>query len=263
MANGATKLEWCIVRLGEDMNWWVEEISDAIHWDVDGLSVLDPRQLNYIIDLLDALRDYDFVDDIFESAFYGFTIDKKIDEDKVRLSRRSGKLLGSEDMIFTLPDLIDDEQGPYADFLDHITKLRVKLLNDVFSFEQKLTVEELEDTIREEQNIDFMEGRAVHVFNEVCKILEYVPSGYEIDEDGTGREAKDVDDDIEEEFPDIEEDEKIEEDETMKWDEDEEEGEDFFDEEEESEGEGEDEEDDDFDDELGEEEEEEDELEYR
>ena len=27
------------MRLGEDHNWWVDEVSDPVHWDVDALSI--------------------------------------------------------------------------------------------------------------------------------------------------------------------------------------------------------------------------------
>lgn len=225
MANSSPVLEWCIARLGEDVNWWVEEISDNIHWDVDGLSIIDPRQVGHIVDQIEPLRDYDFQPELFEAAFYKFKIEKKLDDDRLRLVRTSAPLLDSEEMLFALPDIIDEEKGPYADFLDHATKLRVKLLNDTIDFEQKLTIEELEEDVREEQNADFMEGRAIHVFTELNAILEYIPAGYEgeIEEEV---EEKAPEDEIEEDFPDVDEDEKIEEDETMKWDEDEDEEED-------------------------------------
>ena len=126
-------------------------------------------------------------------------------------------------MHFALPDVIDEEKGPYADFLDAITRFRVKMLNDLIEFDQNLTVDELEDEIRERQNQEYMEGKAVHPFVEVVSILEYVPEGYELDDDEPAKPGKDDIDDI----PDFEEeDEKIEEDETMRWDEDEEEEED-------------------------------------
>ena len=218
MAKTSSVLEWCIVRLGEDLNWWVEEISDDVHWDVDGLSIIDPRQVGHVVDQIEPLRDYDFQPELFESAFFKFKIEKKLDDNRLRLVRVNDSLLESEDMLFALADVIDEEKGPYADFLDHITRLRVKLLNDTIDFEQKLTVEELEEEIREEQNADFMEGRAIHVFTEINAILEYVPAGYEAELEE--EEAKSPEDDIEEDFPDVDDDEKIEEDETMKWDED-------------------------------------------
>ena len=45
MAKASTTLDWCIVRLGEDHNWWVSEVSDPVRWDVDGLGIIDPRQI--------------------------------------------------------------------------------------------------------------------------------------------------------------------------------------------------------------------------
>lgn len=222
MANRSPKLDWCIVRLGEDMNWWVEEISDDVHWDIDGLSIIDPRQMNHILDLMDPLRDYGLDTDIIDAGFFTFAIEDTPAKKKVKLRRVDETLFDVDEPIFCLPDIVNDEKGPYADFLDHITKLRVKLLNDVIEFDQKLTVDELEEAIREEQNNDFMEGRAVHAFREITDILEYVPEGFELDVAADDDESEDGDDvEIEEDFPDIDVDEKIEEDETMRWEEEE------------------------------------------
>ncbi|HQU09008.1 MAG: hypothetical protein B7X06_01745 [Verrucomicrobia bacterium 21-51-4] len=240
MTKSSPKLEWCIVRLGQDMNWWVKEISDPVHWDVDGLSILDPRQVAHILDLVDPLRDYGYESGYFEAAFFGFKIDKEVDKGIIRLARSTESLLETEDLLFGLPDLLDDEKGTYADFLDHITRCRVKMLNDLIEFEQKLSVEEVEEEIREAQNNAFIEGRATHVFHEVTAILEYIPHGYELDlEEEEAPEAEDEDAEAvvidEEEFPDLEE-EEIEEDETMKWEHEEEKKEEEYDENERPEG---------------------------
>jgi hypothetical protein len=222
MAKPSPKLEWCIVRLGDDMNWWVAEISDSVRWDVDGLSIIDPRQVAHILDLLDPLRDYGFQADIFDAAFIPFSIKESLPDQRVRLSRVHESLLESDEKLFALPDQVDEEKGPYADFLDHITKLRVKFLNDAIDLEQRLTVDDLEEEIREDHHNAFLEGRALHAFREITDILEYVPKGYEVDEEAEestagpkGEEA------IVSEIPEIE-DENIEEDETMKWDDEEE-----------------------------------------
>tara|TARA_B100001248_G_scaffold262715_1_gene261400 strand:- start:19242 stop:19988 length:747 start_codon:yes stop_codon:yes gene_type:complete len=220
MSTASPNLTWCNVRLGQDMNWWVEEISDSIHWDVDGLSIIDPRQMAHLLDLMDPLREYGLRTDLIEQAFYKFRIEKEISKGKIGLSRVNGGFSDDDEPFFALPDVIDEEKGPYADFLNHITALRVKLLNDLIEFEQKFTIEELEDTLREEQNNNFMEGRATHVFSEVCDILEYVPDGYTLDDDEP-IDADDSEDDYGNDIPDLDEDEKIEEDETMKWDDDE------------------------------------------
>jgi hypothetical protein len=229
MPKNPPQLEWCIVRLGEDYNWWVDEISDPIHWDVDGLGIIDPRQIHHIVDLSEPLRDYGFDTNLFESAFFSFTIAGKTTGDRVKLKRSFQSILDSEDQLFVLPDILDEETGPYADFLDHITRLRVKLLNDLIDFDQPLTIDELEEELREEQNNDFIEGRAVHFFSEIVRILEYIPKGFELDTDDHDKNSRNQEDvvDLDDEFPDLEEDDSLEQDETMKWDEDEDFEEDF------------------------------------
>jgi hypothetical protein len=224
MAKGIPQLEWCVVRLGEDHNWWVDEVSDPVHWDVDGLSIIDPRQVDHIIELIDPLREYGFDADLFERAFIPFRITKDMGKGQVRLQRTKESLLESDDKLFALPDIIDEENGPYADFLNHITRLRVKLLNDLFDFEEKLTVDEVEDQLRETENNEFIEGKAVHLFNEITSILDFMPAGYGDDDEESDRKrgaAEEDDDDL----PEIEEeeDERMKNDTSLKWDDDDEE----------------------------------------
>ena len=221
MAKGSPQLEWCVVRLGEDHNWWVDEVSDPVHWDVDGLSIIDPRQVDHIIELIEPLREYGFDQDVFERAFIPFRITKDLGKGKVRLARIKQPLLESEEKLFALPDVIDEENGPYADFLDHITRLRVKMLNELLDLEEKLTIDEVEDQIREAQNNDYIDGKAVHLFTEMTAILDFTPEGHGDDEDEVDKsddEASDV--------PDVEEeeDEKLKNDSSLKWDDDDEDG---------------------------------------
>ncbi|MDP0501085.1 MAG: hypothetical protein Q7P63_13405 [Verrucomicrobiota bacterium JB022] len=249
MAANTNKLEWCLVRLGEDMNWWVMETSDPIHWDVDGLGILDPRQMAYILEQCEALREYGFDADVIEDAFFSFSIQNEEGEDgRVRLQRTRESLLEDDEAtLFALPDIVDEEKGPYADFIDQITRHRVKMLNDLIDFDQNLTVDELEEEIRERQNQEYLEGRAVHPFSEITAILDYVPEGYELEDDEGGKrgEEEDIDD-----IPDFEDDEeeKIEEDETMRWDEDEDEDKDDFDDDDDEDDDDDDEDEDDDDD---------------
>ena len=219
MAKATSTLDWCIVRLGDDHNWWVAETSDPVRWDVDGLSIVDPRQLAHLIELVDPVRDYGFDQDVFESAFIRFRIDKDLGEGKVRLKRVKDSLFDSEDKLFVLADVLDEENGPYADLLDHLTRCRVKLLNDLFAFEAKLSVDEVEDELREEQNSHFIQGKAVHTFEELTSILDYMPAGYDTDDEAP---AKGAEDESDVDLPDLEEaeEEKLKNDESLKWDED-------------------------------------------
>lgn len=218
MAKAISTLDWCIVRLGDDHNWWVAETSDPVRWDVDGLSIVDPRQLSHLVDLVDPLRDYGFDQDIFEAAFIRFRIDKDLGNGKVRLKRVKDSLFDSEEKLFVLADVLDEENGPYADLLDHLTRCRVKLLNDLFSFEAKLSVDEVEDEIREDQNSHFIQGKAVHTFEELTSILDYMPAGYDADEEAP---AKGVEDEEDDDLPELDEaeEEKLKNDESLKWDE--------------------------------------------
>jgi hypothetical protein len=222
MAKATSTLDWCVIRLGEDHNWWVHETSDPVRWDVDGLSIVDPRQVSHLIELVDPLRDYGFDQDVFESAFIPFRIEKDLGNGKVRLKRVKDSLFESDDKLFALADTLDEENGPYADLLDHLTRCRVKMLNDLFEFESKLTVDEVEDEIREEQNASFIEGKAIHTFEELSAILDFMPAGYESDDEAP---AKEIDED--EDLPEIdaEEEEKLKNDGSLKWDEDDEDAE--------------------------------------
>jgi hypothetical protein len=222
MAKAISTLDWCIVRLGDDHNWWVAETSDPVRWDVDGLSLVDPRQLAHLVELVDPLRDYGFDQDVFESAFIPFRIDKDLGNGKVRLKRVKESLFDSDEKLFALPDILDEENGPYADLLDHFTRCRVKMLNDLFNFEAKLSVDEVEDEIREDQNSHFIQGKAVHTFEELTAILDYMPAGYDSDEEAP---AKGIEDEEDDDLPELDEaeEEKLKNDESLKWDEDEEE----------------------------------------
>lgn len=220
MAKATQTLDWCIVRLGEDHNWWVDEVSDPVRWDVDGLSIIDPRQVDHLVELVDPLRDYGFDQEIMERAFIAFRIEKDLGNGRVRLKRIKESLFDSDEKLFALPDLLDEENGPYADLLDHLTRCRVKMLNDLFEFESKLSVDEVEDEIREEQNTHFIEGKALHTFAELTAILDYMPAGYETDDEQPAKEVDEDEDDLPE--LDEEEEEKLKNDESLRWDEDEE-----------------------------------------
>lgn len=214
MAKPNPQLSWCIVRVGTDMNWWVVETSDPVHWDTDGLSILDPRQMAHIIELCEPLRDYGFDFDLLEQAFFTFRVDKEVDDGLVRLVRLRDNLVGNEEKLFAMPDVLNEDKGPYAELLDEMIKARVKLLNDVLSLEQPLTTDELEEALSERAGLDYSEGRALPAFTELNSILEYVPDGFE-DEMGEVKSSKAAE--VAADIPDVVEEENIEQDETMRW----------------------------------------------
>ena len=228
MAKTSPKLTRCKIRLGKDLNWWVTETNDKINWDIDGLSVIDPRQASHLLETLDGLREFGLDETLVEKAFIPFAIESKDAKNDVKIVRSDDSVFDAdEQQLFLLPDILDDERSTYAEFLDHITKLQVKMLNDTFHFEKDVVIEDLEEEIRENYSNDYMEGRAIHVFHEVMDILEYVPEGYSLDDDED--ETHDKKDEENYDIDDLpEEEENIEEDDTMHWDDEEEEQDDDY-----------------------------------
>ena len=72
------------------MNWWVSEISDSIHWDTEGLAIIDPKQFQHIVDLIEPLYDYGFLNEFLDKAFYTFIIEKIYKETDVLIQLISG-----------------------------------------------------------------------------------------------------------------------------------------------------------------------------
>lgn len=198
------KLDWCIVRLGEDYNWWVHEVSDDIHWDADGIGILDPKQVERMVDLLVQMKPYGLREDIVEAAFLKYSIDKELPKNMVRLASCREDLLNAKDKIFAMPNIVDDIDGPYMDFLDHIISTRVKMLNANLDFQQPMEPDEIEEAIRDEQQSGYVSGKTVHAFEEIISILDYLPAGYSLDPEDEEQNKEDsefsaIDDDLGEE----------------------------------------------------------------
>lgn len=219
------RLDWCIVHLEEDQNWWVKEISDEINWDVEGLGIIDPNQFLQIHESLDSLTEYGLDSEIVDNAFFTFGIGEELKTGSVRLTRVRDSLLKAEDLLFALPDIMDEEKGPYADFIKHVTELRVQLLNEVIDFAESYTLDDLEEILREREGAAFMEGRHVHFHDQIISILEFVPDGFKLETDLDDTDKQPVE---KEEYPELETvEESIEEEaimekkENLRWDEEE------------------------------------------
>ena len=218
-------LEWCIVRLSEDENWWVDEISDKENWDVEDLGIIDPKQFLHINELLDSMSEFGLDSQIVDDAFFTFEIKEEVKGGKIKLVRVRDSLLKAEDMLFALPDVLDEEKGPYADFLNHVSQIRVTMLNELIEFTEPYTQEEMEEVLSEKQNNDFLEGRRSHFSDELISILEFVPEGFATDADLEGdvkdEEAEEDYSDLDTELVEVsEKEEKLLPDEDLKWEED-------------------------------------------
>ena len=81
-----------------------------------------------------------------------------------------------------MPNIFTGTGGGYAEFLDHISLLRIKYLNSVHKFAQQLTVNELEEEVRD--SVESTGTLPLHIFHEIASILEYCPAGFSVDDDG-------------------------------------------------------------------------------
>ena len=227
MKKTGPSLDWCIVRLGEDENWWVESISDKENWDVEDLGIIDPKQFLHISELIDSMTEFGLDSQLVDEAFFTFEIAEELKDGKIKLVRVRDSLLKAEDMLFALPDVLDEEKGPYADFLNHISSVRVSMLNDMIDFTEPYTQEEMEEVLAEKENNDFLEAKRSHFSEELISILEFVPEGFAIDSDLD--EESDSSSEEEEDYSDLEtglvevseKEEKLLPDEDLKWEEEE------------------------------------------
>lgn len=213
MAVTTSKLLDCSIRFNDKEGcWWVTETSDPKHYDPDGLGILDPYQFPWILDMMDPLREYGLSNEILEAAFVPFQPVELKKDGTAHLHRVAEHILDSEEMLFALPNIKDGDKGAYADFLEHIMRLRVKLINDTIKLEQKLTVEDVDEQLSELRNQALIEGRQIHPFDEITDILEFVPHGHEIpgeeDDDEKPVRPTATDDDIDD-LPEVEDDKAV------------------------------------------------------
>lgn len=227
MKKTGPSLDWCVVRLGDDENWWVESISDKENWDVEDLGIIDPKQFLHINELIDSMTEFGLDSQLVDEAFFTFEIAEEVKSGMIKLIRVRDSLLKAEDMLFALPDVLDEEKGPYADFLNHISSVRVSMLNELIEFTEPYTQEEMEEVLAEKENNDFLEAKRSHFSEELLSILEFVPEGFAIDSDL--EEDSDNSSEKEEDYSDLEtglvevsdKEEKLLPDEDLKWEEEE------------------------------------------
>ena len=227
MKKTGPSLDWCVVRLGKDENWWVESISDKENWDVEDLGIIDPKQFLHINELIDSMTEFGLDSQLVDEAFFTFEIAEEVKGGMIKLVRVRDSLLKAEDMLFALPDVLNEEKGPYADFLNHISSVRVSMLNELIEFTEPYTQEEMEEVLAEKENNDFLEAKRSHFSEELLSILEFVPEGFAIDSDL--EEDSENSSEKEEDYSDLEtglvevsdKEEKLLPDEDLKWEEEE------------------------------------------
>jgi hypothetical protein len=184
------KIEWCIIKLRNDCKWWVEKMSNDMNIDADYAGIIDPRQFEHIIELASSLAEYGLRNEMIENAFLKFSILAELPGNQVKIMFTATKALSSEEPLFLLPNIMGDNEGPYVEFIDHIIRLRIKLLNDLIDFKVPIDGEEIEESMREKYQEKYVEGNNVHIFDEIVDILEYTPAGCDVTKRGEFEEEE-------------------------------------------------------------------------
>jgi hypothetical protein len=174
-----------VVRLGDDQNWWVEEVSDDIYWGREALGVLDPQQVRYVTDALEKYRPDGYRRTQFQEAFQAWRVERQLEEGLLRLVPTDESFFDEGAQLFALPDApltLEDEleqSSRFLDFMEALEHLRIKHLNRTHHYAHDVDEFEMEDELRMVDADRYFAGDALHVFEEIREVLEWAPEEWE------------------------------------------------------------------------------------
>ncbi len=172
-------LKWIVARLGQDMNWWVDETSEEVYWGGGALSLLDPKQVSFLREELQKYLAYGFKMEALDRAFHPFEAASDLSDGRLRLVPSSHGMTDKDVPLFALPDLIDDEEGAYADLLDQLAAMRIRMINATHHYFQQVTEDDMDEDVQARNSGRYFEGRALHVFHELEDILTWSPAEWD------------------------------------------------------------------------------------
>lgn len=172
-------LKWIIARLGEDMNWWVEETSANVYWGADSLSILDPRQVAWLRDSLDRYREHGLDPAQLGRSFTLYEVASEMSDGRLKLVPSDHGFDDDGVTLFALPDIRADEEGGYPDLLDQLASAHVRYLNATHDYYEDVSEDEMEEDIRSRNNDRYFAASAMHVFNELEDVLTWKPAEWD------------------------------------------------------------------------------------
>ena len=174
-----TKLpRWIVVRLGNDLNWWVEEASDEMYWPREGLSILDPRQLNDLCEQLSAYQAVGFKPQDFHRTFALFEMQSELSDGRMRLRPVRQATDENRPRLFALPRFVSEDESQYLEFVETLTALRVKLLNKTHKYKQPVDTLDIEEELQAQATDRYFGGSGIHCYDELNDILSWSPGEY-------------------------------------------------------------------------------------
>ena len=174
-----TPPKWITARLGEDLNWWLDESHSDIYSDEVGRGLLDPRQVAYLVELLDEYQPYGYRREFLKAAFQLFQVESELDEGHLRLAPLDQDIYHSGEQPFALPMLGQEEDGPYYEFLDVITAARIRKINVTHQYARACTDLEMQEELDALDRDRYFMSENIHCFNEINDILQWSPAEWD------------------------------------------------------------------------------------
>lgn len=174
-----TPPHWIVIRLDEDMNWWLDETSDDMDRSSRDRSILDPRQVSHLVEALDQYRPHGLRPEQFAAAFQVYAMQSELSDGRLKLILTDESIIDTGAQLFALPLIGEEDAGAYSKFVDTISAARVRLLNKTHHYARDCTeldmLEELDALDRDR----FFSAETMHVFDEINEILEWSPAEWE------------------------------------------------------------------------------------
>jgi hypothetical protein len=174
-----TPPQWIIAGLGADSNWWLVEASSDAYPSETPRGLLDPRQLSYLLELLDEYQPYGYRRQLLSAAFQLFQAESELDDDRLRLAPVSGDLFDSSGRLFALPLVGDEGTGPYYEFIDAITTARIRRLNTTHHYACACTDLEMQEELDALDRDRYFASENIHCFDEINEILQWSPAEWD------------------------------------------------------------------------------------
>jgi hypothetical protein len=179
IAGKPTPPKWIVARLGDDLNWWLAGASSEGYWSDNACGLLDPRQIAYLVEILDDYRSHGYQRRLLNAAFQLFQVESELDDDRLRLAPVDGDILDARDQLFALPLIGEEGTGPYYDFLDAVTAARIRKLNTTHHYARACTDLEMQEELDGLDRERYFASEDIHCFDEINEILQWSPAEWD------------------------------------------------------------------------------------
>jgi hypothetical protein len=169
---------WLVARLGDDLNWWIEQTGDDELSPTNDPGLLDPQQLTHLLEVLAEYQPVGYHQRHFNEAFQLFVVAAEIAEGSLRLAATDEDAFDGGE-FFARPRRGEDGEGPYAKFLDTIAGARIRLLNQTHRYAQPCTVDEMFGELDAIDTDRYLNAERMHVFDEINEILQWSPAEWD------------------------------------------------------------------------------------